>query len=1833
MLIRGTSFGFGGANAHAILESYTPTVSVQDATDIFTPFVFSAASETSLRRSITRIRDHLRASHDLSLRDLSYTLYARRTSLQVAIGIAASSAEDLCKKLDAGIQKLGMPDSQTVAIRRMWSQPKNSKFKILGVFTGQGAQWATMGADLIARSAFARDIVASLEARLEQLPPSDRPTWSLIRELQKDGTHSRVHEAAIAQPLCTAVQILQVELLRAAGINFSAVVGHSSGEIAAAFAAGLVSAGDAICIAYYRGLYAALAHGPDGQPGAMIAVGTSAVDADELCEDSAFQGRVHVAANNAPANVTISGDRDAIDELKVVLDDEKKFARILNVDKAYHSHHMRPCLDPYLEALAALRIGAGGHVAKCAWISSVHEGVEMSPITQFQPIQGEYWASNMERPVLFMQAILEALSSHGPFNLTIEVGPHPALKSSVIQTIASDGQDVPYTSLLRRGMPAVESVAEALGLIWAHLGSREGSIDLAVYDRLISGFGSPRLLKGLPTYGWDHDALYWHEPRATRATRQRTAMHDLLGHQTPNSTEHNMQWRHFLTPRELPWLTGHRLQNQVVFPAAGFVVMAIEAAHLICAGRTPSLVEVLGLEIGRALTFDSDESTVEILVFMSDIVREGPRGSDSEVIQAQFMCNAAEAAADPLRLVASGSVRVSLGPPTDDALPARPPRPSNLLKLRNNEFYDAVAELDYQYSGPFAALDGLERKLGTATGSISLVEPSVPLLLHPAVLDAAFQAVLLAFSAPGDGNLFSLHVPRSIGLVRVNPQLCARVLARDSMQGDNATLAEPKTLTFHAEHFPDQSTVCGDVDVFPGLGDGFAQHALIQVQQLKCVPLSRTTKRDDREAFSTIVWDVAQPDCQLAAAEAKAEAEVETATDSSHSLPSVQDDQQRIGHVLERMAGFYLRVLDREIPPDHPCRTETPTMQLFNFARHTIVRQRSGQIASWRPEWEEDTQEEVARIALEDRYAQVVDIQLLYLVGRNIVDIVLGDVPALEVVMNSSQAGGGSLLAQYYTYGACLPQFRDYLARVTRQMVHANPHMHILEVGAGTGAGTRAVLDGVGTALASYTFTDISPAFVEAAASWTSALPVATKMERKVLDLSTDPVEQGFVAGTFDVVLAFGVLHATPILEQTLRNVRRLLKPGGYLVAFEPLPTEMAFFGVVFGVIPGWWSGAGEGRALSPMRDVVEWDTLLRRTRFSGVDTAVSRPDDPLMPAVLFTSQAIDTKIDFLRDPLAAPVAPGTLETDTIIQDLIILGDYGGHDQIPSLADEAHRLISPYCGEVTRVPSLRGLLDSQARISPVTTVILSLVDLKEASLRYPDSENWEALRKLLSSSATLVWVTSGRRANDPHANMMVGLLRSAVQEIPGLDYHSLDFEDGREMSARRIVEALLRFRAGALWHKAEAIHVPVETEIVLGQHGRALVPRYKINQPMNDRYNSARRLIMAPARPYKQRIRIAPSEMGSGYKLQQEAGPTSYHRNDTENGGWVRVTHSILGAVRVAEAGFLFLVAGQDCVQPSQQVIALCSTQSSLVNAWEQVSVPFSAQGVSEPRVLCLIAQHFLAWTIFRSLGRGDSAWVHHPDPSTAAVLEKEARLAGVRLTTSITSRSGQASACASSGGQRWIKISPTAPGRAIAALLLREKPSVFVDMTNSTSVESAANIGRSIQSQLPVHCRKYDFHSLLGGAAHPPPSSQGDDIRRALDRALAQSLCILTGTTVNEKIGLSSSLTVLSPDEATQRSNNSPAPDCIINWANCSEVQVALQSIDSIITFSPDRTYWLAGLSGTLGMSLCEWMVRHGAKFVVISSRAPKVPKAWLEEMEAQGAMVAVQPWYVQSS
>lgn len=1752
------SFGFGGANAHAILEGYMPCQEVDEEQGpsacqelMSLPFIFSAASRGSLLAYLASFASYLRnGGARVRIRDLAHTLNSRRTRFPFAATFSAPTTQQLAALIENKLASAGhearQEEDDWVFRAPHATAPHDTPEppRILAIFTGQGAQWARMGAELLSASAAARQALAALDVRLARLPARDRPPWTLAAALQAPAGASQVGAAAVAQPLCTAVQVVLVDLLRAAGARLSAAVGHSSGEMAAAYAAGFVSAEDAVCIAYYRGRCAASARGTGGQAGAMMAVETTAEDVLDLLQEPEFCGRACIAAINAASSVTVSGDVDAIDEMAVVFKDEGKFARRLKVDKAYHSHHMNPCSAEYLSSLGQLDIQVSGASSpRCTWFSTVYE----DPVSELaQSLRGQYWDDNMRSPVLFEQAVQRACGAGRPFDLVVEIGPHPALKRPVLQTTGT----VPYTGLLKRGASDLESLANGFGYIAAHLGRR--SLDHQAYERFVYGTTGARLVKGLPPYSWNHEHEYWHESRYVRAVLKRPQLvHELLGHLTPDSTAHDMRWRNLLRPQEVPWLKGHQLQNQIVFPAAGFILTALEACRALLNASTASCIEISEVEISRALIFDSAESSVETVFSLSNIQHR-----DNAEITAKFSycASTGKERGDGLDQFASGSVQISLGDLSHDALPVMAPRSPNLIGIREDDVYDSLAKLGYQYSDSFRALSGLERKLGRCTGLISDVSGS-QLLVHPGVLDTAFQAVILSSAYPDDGTLWSMHVPVRVRRVRVNPGLCAAEMSRG------------RRLPFQAFRPDGLTSILGDVDVFPA----GSQHAMLQVEGLECIPLSPHTAKDDRLLFSTTAWGPALPDAR-------------------GFVPNVVETRRQydLAHQLDRVACFYLRTLEQSISPDHPSRSAGPYKSLFKFAAHTLAR-RSDEKPFWKSEWDDDAAETIAEAC--GPYSNTVDVRLLCELGPKLPDIVTGRTPAIDIAMKDG------MLTEYYQKGLGLEEYTTFLARTIKQITFRFPQPRCLEIGAGTGAATRAIFREAGDAISSYMFTDISPGFFPAMHSQPGPVSHADRMLFKVLDIGTDVSAQGFEKHAYDLVVASMVLHATPALATTLANIRALLRPGGYLVVLEvqPLGRVPASVGAVFGAFPGWWAGAGEGRVLSPAAGRADWDGLLRGAGFSGVDTSTPDPDPMVQPVTLFVSQAVDDRVEFLREPLARPAR--SLGPDAVVPDLVLLG--GSRPETSVLVTQLQHTLRQYCGVIR---TARTLMDLQPMGISSSTTVFGLTELDEPVFRDLTEPRWNAFKAVFHEAGCVLWVTQGRRIGNAHANMTVGLLRSAVSELPGLAVQFLDVESPQLPDASTLGNALLRFKAATIFKGARAdtyTHVSPERELVIEEDGRVVVPRLIADVPMNDRYNSSRRPIFKSLSVHERHLSVQTTE--GSYFIRREADETAGLKDIKSQG---RITHSLLTPTNVAGCCRLFLVLGK-FPESGDQFLSLSMRNSSVVSSETVLKHPVRVPPGSEARFVQLASLLIMCSELFRGLEEGDRVLCHEPSQDLIALMKPTARARGIPVIF-VTSRDDHLQVC--------HRIHPNAPARTLRGLGL-ETVCVFVDFAGD-------NVAERIRSQLAPSCRCETSKTLFGKST-PSPSTAArlERVRMCLrDTAIdaSRELEVFSGR-APRVVGLG--------DVSRDDFESSPQP--IVDWTLDDKVPIKVQPVDTQPMLSGTKTYWLVGLTGSLGISLCQWMVRMGARHVVLSSRHPDVGEAWLEEMASLGAVIKVYTRY----
>lgn len=1721
------SFGFGGTNAHAIIEAWESSMLSQESgSDVhYGPFNLSAYSDQALVATAAALCDTLRNTEKLNLADLGYTL-SRRSQFQFQASFSATSQEQLIETLDNAVLK------KSFATRAI-SVTEKLPPRILGVFTGQGAQWTSMGSEIFLNSYLFRKTIQELEESLARLP--DAPQWSLSEQLMAPKASSRINEAGIAQPLCTALQIGLVDLLWASGVRFSAVVGHSSGEIAAAYAAGHLSASDAIRIAYYRGVYAPLSKGAHGQPGSMMAVGMSLDEATAFCRVKSFAGRIAVAASNAKSSVTLSGDADAIEEAMALLVEQNTFARLLKVDTAYHSHHMKPCVSPYLDSLRKCNIRSIDRAPLSNWYSSVYGSNGRSIGIDREAIKGQYWVDNMAQAVLFSQAIHRAVTEEHCHDMVLEVGPHPALKGPASETINNlTGRRLPYSGVLKRGASDMNAFSDALGFVWKHFLSPLPLIDFEGFRKSCLGLEKSlpaSILKGLPSYSWDHDKVLWKESRKSKTFRTRPdPIHELLGTSVMNGQHDEMRWRNVMKLKELEWLRGHVFQGQVLFPAGGYVAMAFEASTRIAGDQPIRLVELHDLIIKKAITLEDDSPGTEVTF----IIRCTDRKLDR--IEAEYTCYSGDVDATDQDVESSnfhGKVILTLGTPKTDILPARlepklPMEPVDVKRL-----YSSISQIGLDYSGLFLT-DSVRRRLNMSTVTTKRLKGS-KLRVHPATLDACFHSIFAAFSWPGDGRLWTFYLPTSIGRVRINmscplshPQLDEGIVA-----DCNVTSGDAKTIT-------------GDIDIFCAEHG----HPEIQVRALTCTSFSSPGPRDDRRLYAKNVWkrDVSGG--------------IEASASSRVISPS---DHSRMAELFERAAYFYLRRLRDQVSYEEVSPDWHMQHLMHWVLDHLLPTVQAGKHPRIKPEWAADTEDLILREMA--AFPEQIECELMRAVGDNLPSIVRGDTPALQVLFHND------MLGRLYTDGLGFKQANIDLGVVASQLTHRYPRMNILEIGAGTGGATRNVLQQIGPdQFRSYTYTDISAGFFEKAHNIFSEY--SEKMTFRTLNIENDPVGQGFAEQSFDLIIASNVLHATKFIAETMKNCRRLLKPGGYLMLLE-ITSDALRPQFIVSALPGWFLGIEDGRVWAPTISESQWDKVLRESGFSGVDTiARDTADSDNYCFSVMTSQAMDDRVAVLREPLSPSVSPPRVD------DLIIIG--GLSEQVADVVNRTRELLGSIVGKATLIPTLDHMQLQGLTVSSGASIIC-LSDLDSPAFEGMTSQRFQGIHKIFTNAKHILWVTQGARTNSPYANMIVGLGRSILLESRYVRLQFMDLHPEANPDPTMFAEGLLRLvcsdlpeYGGILWS--------TEHEVAVETNGM-YIPRILPSKELNDRLNSDRRIIRESISTDITLFRLT-EKKGRFSLLAAEKGPTALTTKNVH----IRVEASSLSSFTTSDGQSLFFVVGS-VAESGKRVLAVSPTNASTLSVSENETIDWEGIEDSIERLHQLIGS-----LVTESLYNGvqGKLWVHQPNASLIEPIIEAAKRHDVELFLS-TSEPGLDS--------RLTFIHPYVTNHDFEALI-PEDVRTLVNMQQPINTALADLFASSIKATANLR----GVHVTVDGQSSVALSYSASALRNLMKQPYTNTIF----THPIHSISIS--------DVSDSAVNLEPTT--IVDWSTSPTVSLQLQPLNHFSLFSANKTYLMVGLTGDLGLSICEWMIDHGARHIVVTSRSPKIHPEIFRRLQRRGSV-----------
>ncbi|KAI1207118.1 ketoacyl-synt-domain-containing protein [Annulohypoxylon truncatum] len=738
------NFGYSGSNGHAVLKALPEENEIEflDAGKfeghIKTKrlFVLSGNDEVAARKSMEQLgiflEQHAELYQSTMPRNLAYTLCQRRSQLPWRVALVA----DMCSKLAVAL-------NGEVSPKRAPSQSP----KIAFVFTGQGAQWHAMGRELLESHA----VFASAIQRADKHLLSVGADFSLLQELTRDENDSRVGMAHISQPICTAIQLGLVDLLVSWGINPSAVIGHSSGEIGAAYATGALTLEAAMSAAYYRGqVIIDLKKNFQDVRGSMMAVGIGAAELQPFLKQIRDPFQAVAACENSPSSTTVSGDAEAIDQLSDMMTSKKIFNRKLFVDVAYHSPHIKLVAETYYNMIADVELRRGDD--KVEFFSSLR-----SCKLATDELGPQYWVDNLTNPVRFTTA-LQLLCQESEPDILIEIGPHAALKGPIMQTLKTLEQPASkapaYLPTLVRGRDATETSLELAGQLFVR--GYEG-IDFFNINHRRSETEKPDIIPFLYTYPWSRQRC-WYESRITRQHRLKPfSRHDLIGTLTDWSSDLEPTWRNFIRLEELPWLREYRIHDRSVFPVTAFVSMVVEAA-----GQRAALK---GFEAG---SFDLHDIVIPEQLFLADdepveLLLSFRKHAASQASREEFHISSFESTRGWLEHC-RGSVEIK-SPQSDTAVVGRPkeyfnPSEGNEISMPGAGFYFNLSSGGISYPHTFWNLVSV--KMGThgvsGQGALQDTKLIMPLayessyLAHPATLEPLIQVSQASLGFDGDGD-------------------------------------------------------------------------------------------------------------------------------------------------------------------------------------------------------------------------------------------------------------------------------------------------------------------------------------------------------------------------------------------------------------------------------------------------------------------------------------------------------------------------------------------------------------------------------------------------------------------------------------------------------------------------------------------------------------------------------------------------------------------------------------------------------------------------------------------------------------------------------------------------------------------------------------------------------------------------------------------------------------------------------------------------------------------------------------------------------------------------
>ncbi len=1140
------SFGFGGANAHIILEEAPAHAHQKHPESTATrswPVVLSARSEEALRGSAAELakwldeRAHANGDSPV-LPDLVYTLGARRNHHPYRLTTVAKSMGDLARELES----IGKGE-ETPAVRNSFTPRPEHAPRVAFVMSGQGPQWWGMGRELMRHEPVFREM-------MERCAAAMRPwaKFSLLEELDRTEETSQMSRTEIAQPAIFAMQVSLAALWKSWGVQPAAIVGHSVGEIAAACVAGVFSVEEGARVIVLRSHFMdCCARGE----GTMLAVGLGEEEARALI--ARHDRTVTISAFNGPRSLTLAGSRISLEAMIAELEPQGVFARLVRVDHPFHHPLMRPASESLEEAIADL-----------------DPQPETTPF--FSTVTGDrcagescaavHWGQGVRQPVLFAPAV-NALAEFG-VDIWLELGAHPALVHSIQECLAGRGTKTPVFSSARR-----EREHESL---------LETAMDLhrAAVPLDFTAITPSRRLVSLPAYAWNK-SRWWNEASDWRDGRLSPGGRGLLEIRMPRATP---TWTARLDSRHMAFLKDHQVDHHIIFPAAGFVELVLEAGVQLFEGR-PFVIE--DFEIRKPLILPEQASNVHIEISYEPLER-------TFAIQTRLEHGAAWS------LHVIGSMRGERTESTFGTTHWKDAPVAGLESVEVGGFYGYMSDLGLRYGEEFRPIRELAAGGGKSEGHVTLSETSAlradEFALHPVLLDGALQT-FSAGAATVENRRSRMKLPVRFSRILFLRSPGAGVRVRTSVVDHSDDFVEGRLSLYN-----DAGEPCV-------LVDGFRAIAVAGVRRSSApggtrdvvyhVGWQRTPSTSPAAALPPL------PLKQLHAAATKALDGILSnhGRDSLQAAMAAGDDLSavQLSHGLREMGVKVGEKFTLASLGVAPAMQPVVARLLTNLSkRGYFTKSKDAYVATPAFNKAAASAQGALRDFIEGHAGHLPEALLCAANCAELGPILRGEKDAVQVLFSGA---GAELLEQFYGDGLYTSRWLGAIAAAVQEAALHLPEgrgLRVLEVGGGTAGLAAHVLPLLEPGLHSYTFTDVSAGFFPSAMQKLAAFP---EVECKIFDLEKPGTEQDLAAGSFDFIIGTNVIHAVRDIRLTLGHLRDLLAPGGNLV-FMDTATPQLWTETVFGLTSGWWKLTDRDlRPDQPLLERATWERVLKEVGFS----------------------------------------------------------------------------------------------------------------------------------------------------------------------------------------------------------------------------------------------------------------------------------------------------------------------------------------------------------------------------------------------------------------------------------------------------------------------------------------------------------------------------------------------------------------------------------------------------------------------------------------------------------